>query len=135
MFAKGETLGIFQFESAGMRQFLKELKPNMFENLIAANSLFRPGPMNQIPKYIENKNNPPHNIEYIHPKLKPILEVTYGCIVYQEQVMQIVRDIGGFTMGGADLVRRAMGKKKMDVMERERQRFIYGGETDEEGGM
>ncbi|NLV77666.1 MAG: DNA polymerase III subunit alpha [Tissierellia bacterium] len=133
MFAKGETLGIFQFESAGMRQFLKELKPNMFENLIAANSLFRPGPMNQIPKYIENKNNP-HNIEYIHPKLKPILEVTYGCIVYQEQVMQIVRDIGGFTMGGADLVRRAMGKKKMDVMERERQRFIYG-ETDEEGNV
>lgn len=103
MFAKGETLGIFQFESAGMRQFLKELKPNMFENLIAANSLFRPGPMNQIPKYIENKNNPPHNIEYIHPKLKPILEVTYGCIVYQEQVMQIVRDIGGFTMGGEQI--------------------------------
>ena len=133
MFAKGETLGIFQFESAGMRQFLRELKPNMFENLIAANSLFRPGPMNQIPKYIENKNNP-ENIKYIHPKLKPILEVTYGCIVYQEQVMQIVRDIGGFTMGGADLVRRAMGKKKMDVMERERQRFIYG-ETDEEGNV
>ena len=133
MFAKGETLGIFQFESAGMRQFLKELKPNMFENLIAANSLFRPGPMNQIPQYIENKNNP-DNIEYLHPKLKPILEVTYGCIVYQEQVMQIVRDIGGFTMGGADLVRRAMGKKKMDVMERERQRFIYG-ETDEKGNV
>jgi len=131
MFAKGETLGVFQFESAGMRQFLKELKPNMFENLIAANSLFRPGPMNQIPQYIVNKNNP-ENIEYLHPKLKPILEVTYGCIVYQEQVMQIVRDIGGFTMGGADLLRRAMGKKKMDVMERERKRFIYG-ETDEKG--
>lgn len=131
MFAKGETLGVFQFESAGMRQFLKELKPNMFENLIAANSLFRPGPMNQIPQYIANKNNP-ENIEYLHPKLKPILEVTYGCIVYQEQVMQIVRDIGGFTMGGADLLRRAMGKKKMDVMEKERKRFIYG-ETDEKG--
>lgn len=85
MFAKGETLGIFQFESAGMRQFLKELKPNMFENLIAANSLYRPGPMNQIPQYIENKHNP-DNIEYLHPKLKPILDVTYGCIVYQEQV-------------------------------------------------
>ena len=131
MFAKGETLGVFQFESAGMRQFLKELKPNRFENLIAANSLFRPGPMNQIPQYIKNKHNP-DQIEYLHPKLKPILEVTYGCIVYQEQVMQIVRDIGGFTMGGADLLRRAMGKKKMDVMERERKRFIYG-ETDEKG--
>ena len=131
MFAKGETLGIFQFESAGMRQFIKELKPNMFENLIAANSLFRPGPMDQIPQYIENKNNP-DNIEYLHPKLKPILDVTYGCIVYQEQVMQIVRDIGGFTMGGADLVRRAMGKKKMDVMEKERNRFIHG-EVDDNG--
>ncbi|HHV39189.1 MAG TPA: DNA polymerase III subunit alpha [Tepidimicrobium sp.] len=133
MFAKGETLGIFQFESAGMRQFLKELKPDMFENLIAANSLFRPGPMNQIPKYIENKNNP-DNIEYLHPKLEPILDVTYGCIVYQEQVMQIVRDIGGFTMGGADLLRRAMGKKDMDIMEEERKRFIYG-ETDEDGNV
>ena len=131
MFTKGETLGIFQFESAGMRQFLKELKPNMFENLIAANSLFRPGPMNQIPQYIRNKNHP-DNIEYLHPKLIPILDVTYGCIVYQEQVMQIVRDIGGFTMGGADLVRRAMSKKKMDVMEEERKRFIYG-ETDKNG--
>ncbi|SHD75635.1 DNA polymerase III subunit alpha [Schnuerera ultunensis] len=131
LFAKGETLGIFQFESAGMRQFLKELKPNMFENLIAANSLFRPGPMNQIPQYIANKNNP-EDIEYLHPRLKPILEVTYGCIVYQEQVMQIVRDIGGFTMGGADLLRRAMGKKNMEVMEEERRRFIYG-DTDEEG--
>ncbi|NLW23401.1 MAG: DNA polymerase III subunit alpha [Tissierellia bacterium] len=131
MFAKGETLGVFQFESAGMRQFLKELKPNMFENLIAANSLFRPGPMNQIPQYIANKNNP-ENIEYLHPKLKPILEVTYGCIVYQEQVMQIVRDIAGFTMGGADLLRRAMGKKHMDVMEKERKRFIYG-ETNDKG--
>ncbi len=119
MFTKGNTLGIFQFESAGMRRFLKELKPNVFENLIAANSLFRPGPMNQIPQYIQNKNNP-DNIEYLHPKLIPILDVTYGCIVYQEQVMQIVRDIGGFSMGGADLVRRAMSKKKMDVMEEER---------------
>ncbi|MCF6465544.1 DNA polymerase III subunit alpha [Clostridium sp. Cult2] len=131
LFAKGDTLGIFQFESAGMRQFLKELKPNMFENLIAANSLFRPGPMNQIPQYIANKYNP-EDIEYLHPKLKPILDVTYGCIVYQEQVMQIVRDIGGFTMGGADLLRRAMGKKNMEVMEKERRRFIYG-ETDEKG--
>lgn len=133
MFARGETLGVFQFESAGMRQVLKELKPDRFEDLVAANSLFRPGPMSQIPQFIENKNHP-ENIEYLHPKLKPILEVTYGCIVYQEQVMQIVRDIGGFTMGGADLLRRAMGKKKMDIMERERKRFIYG-ETDEKGNV
>jgi len=125
MFSNAETLGIFQFESAGMRNFLKELKPTEFENIIAANSLFRPGPMNQIPKYIESKNDP-SKIEYFHPKLKPILEVTYGCIVYQEQVMQIVRDIGGFSMGRADLVRRAMSKKKMDVMEEERKHFIYG---------
>lgn len=125
LFAKGETLGIFQFESSGMRQFLKELKPNMFENLIAANSLYRPGPMDQIPQYIANKNNP-DNIEYLHPNLTPILDVTYGVIIYQEQVMQIVRDIGGFTMGGADLLRRAMGKKDMKVMEEERKRFING---------
>lgn len=125
MFSRGETLGVFQFESSGMRQFLKELKPTSFENIIAANSLFRPGPMKQIPKYIENKNNP-SKIKYAHPKLEPILGVTYGCMVYQEQVMQIVRDIGGFSMGRSDLVRRAMGKKKMDVMERERKHFIYG---------
>ena len=125
LFSNAETLGVFQFESAGMRNFLKELKPTEFENIIAANSLFRPGPMNQIPKYIESKNDPT-KVEYFHPKLKPILEITYGCIVYQEQVMQIVRDIGGFSMGRADLVRRAMSKKKMDVMEEERKNFIYG---------
>ena len=130
MFAKGETLGIFQFESPGMRQFLKELKPNMFENLIAANSLYRPGPMDQIPQYIENKNAP-DDIEYPHDELIPILDVTYGVIVYQEQVMQIVRDIGGFTMGGADMLRRAMGKKDMKIMEEERKRFVYGEEDDE----
>ncbi|WIV13531.1 DNA polymerase III subunit alpha [Proteiniborus sp. MB09-C3] len=131
MFAKGETLGVFQFESSGMRQFLKELKPTGFENIVAANSLYRPGPMNQIPRYIENKNNP-EAVSYLHPKLEPILDVTYGCMVYQEQVMQIVRDIGGFSMGRSDLVRRAMGKKKMDVMEQERQHFIYG-KTNEKG--
>ncbi|MFA7533793.1 MAG: DNA polymerase III subunit alpha, partial [Tissierellaceae bacterium] len=125
MFANAETLGIFQFESPGMRAFLKELKPNVFENLIAANSLFRPGPMNQIPTFVACKHDP-SKIEYIHPKLEHILDVTYGCIVYQEQVMQIVRDIGGYSMGRADLVRRAMGKKKMDVMEEERKNFIYG---------
>lgn len=130
MFANAETLGIFQFESPGMRAFLKELKPNVFENLIAANSLFRPGPMNQIPTFVECKADP-SKIKYLHPKLEPILNVTYGCIVYQEQVMQIVRDIGGYSMGRADLVRRAMGKKKMDVMEKERQNFINGALSNE----
>ena len=125
MFARAETLGIFQFESAGMRAFLKELRPNVFENLIAANSLYRPGPMNQIPTFVECKHDPT-KIRYIHPKLEHILDVTYGTIVYQEQVMQIVRDIGGYSLGRADLVRRAMGKKDMHVMEEERRNFIYG---------
>jgi DNA polymerase-3 subunit alpha len=131
MFAKAETLGIFQFESPGMRAFLRELRPSVFENLIAANALFRPGPMNQIPQFVACKHDS-SKIEYLHSKLIPILDMTYGCIVYQEQVMKIVRDIGGFTIGGADLLRRAMGKKKMDIMEKERKRFIYG-ETDENG--
>ncbi len=133
MFARAETLGIFQFESPGMRSFLKELKPNVFENLIAANSLYRPGPMNQIPTFVACKHDN-SLIEYIHPKLEHILNETYGCIVYQEQVMQIVRDIGGYSLGQADLVRRAMGKKKMDVMEKERKNFIYG-QVDEEGNV
>lgn len=131
MFARAETLGIFQFESPGMRAFLKELKADVFEDLIAANSLFRPGPMNQIPTFVEGKHDP-SKIKYIHPKLEHLLEATYGCIVYQEQVMQIFREIGGYSMGRADIVRRAMGKKKMDVMEEERKNFIYG-QTDEEG--
>lgn len=125
MFEKGNTLGVFQFESAGMRQFLKELKPTEFENIVAANSLFRPGPMRQIPRYIENKTHP-EKIDYTHPILESTLKVTYGCMVYQEQVMQIVRDVGGYSMGRSDLVRRAMSKKKMDVMEEERKNFIYG---------
>ncbi len=125
LFANAETLGIFQFESSGMRAFLSELKPSEFENLSAANALYRPGPMGQIPLYIKNKQNS-DKVTYLHPKLEPILNVTYGCMVYQEQVMQIVRDIGGFTMGRSDLLRRAMGKKKMDVMLKERQNFIYG---------
>lgn len=133
MFQKGNTLGVFQFESAGMRQFLKELKPTEFENIVAANSLFRPGPMRQIPRYIENKTHP-EKIQYTHPILESILKVTYGCMVYQEQVMQIVRDVGGYSMGRSDLVRRAMGKKKMDVMERERQNFIYG-KKDQNGNV
>ncbi len=129
LFANADTLGIFQFESSGMRAFLKELKPSEFENLSAANALYRPGPMGQIPVYIKNKLNP-DKVTYLHPKLEPILNVTYGCMVYQEQVMQIVRDIGGFTMGRSDLLRRAMGKKKMDVMLKERQNFIYGKEAE-----
>lgn len=133
MFANAETLGIFQFESPGMRAFLKELKANVFEDLIAANSLFRPGPMSQIPTFIACKHDP-SLIQYIHPSLESILNVTYGCIVYQEQVMEIVRKLGGYSFGRADLVRRAMGKKKMDVMEKERQNFIYG-QTDEEGNI
>lgn len=129
MFARAETLGVFQFESAGMRAFLKDLKPDAFEDLVAANALFRPGPMNQIPKFIESKHNP-KKISYIHPKLEEILSTTYGCIVYQEQVMQIVQKIGGYSLGRADLVRRAMSKKKMDVMEEERKNFIYGKKED-----
>lgn len=125
MFANADTLGIFQFESSGMRAFLSELKPTEFENLSAANALYRPGPMGQIPVYIKNKLHP-DSVTYLHPKLEHILNVTYGCMVYQEQVMQIVRDIGGFTMGRSDLLRRAMGKKKMSVMLEERKNFIYG---------
>lgn len=125
MFQKAETLGIFQFESGGMRNFLKELKPSKFEDLAAANALFRPGPMNQIPKFCESKHDP-SKISYPHEAVKDILSETYGCIVYQEQVMEIVRKVGGYSLGRADLVRRAMSKKKMGVMEQERQNFLYG---------
>ena len=131
IFTVAETLGIFQFESPGMRAFLRELKPTKFDDLIAANSLFRPGPMNEIPKYINNKNSI-EEIEYLHPLLEPILKLTYGIIVYQEQVMEIVQKLAGYSLGAADNLRRAMGKKKMDVMEAERKKFIYG-ERDIEG--
>ena len=130
MFQRAETLGVFQFESGGMRAFLKELKPTKFADLAAANALFRPGPMNQIPKFVESKHDP-SKISYPHPALESILEETYGCIVYQEQVMEIVRKIGGYSLGRADLVRRAMSKKKMAVMEQERQNFIYGSLNDD----
>ncbi|SHK53959.1 DNA polymerase III subunit alpha [Paramaledivibacter caminithermalis] len=133
LISSGETLGVFQLESSGMRQFMKELRPECLEDIIAGISLFRPGPMDSIPKYIENKNNP-DKITYIHPKLEPILKVTYGCLVYQEQVMQVVRELGGYSYGRSDLVRRAMGKKKMDVMEKERRYFING-KVDEEGNI
>ncbi len=125
MIGRGETSGIFQLESAGMTQFMTELKPTSIEDIIAGISLYRPGPMDQIPRYIRNKNNS-GNIPYAHPLLKPILNVTYGCMVYQEQVMQIVRDMAGYSWGRSDLVRRAMSKKKKEVMEEERQKFVYG---------
>ncbi len=133
LLSSGNTLGIFQLESAGMRQFMKELKPDNFEDIVAGISLYRPGPMESIPTYIKNKNNP-QSVKYMHPKLEPILNVTYGCLVYQEQVMQVVRDLAGYTYGRSDLVRRAMGKKKMEVMEEERQYFIHG-KLDENGNI
>ncbi len=121
----GKTDGIFQLESAGMKNFMKELKPQNLEDIIAGISLYRPGPMDFIPKYIKGKNN--HDeITYSCSQLEPILSPTYGCIVYQEQVMQIVRDLGGYTLGRSDLVRRAMSKKKQAVMEKERANFVYG---------
>ena len=121
----GRTDGIFQLESAGMKSFMKELKPQSLEDIIAGISLYRPGPMDFIPQYIKGKNHP-DQITYDCPQLEPILSPTYGCIVYQEQVMQIVRDLAGYTLGRSDLLRRAMSKKKADVMEKERQSFVYG---------
>ncbi|MGI6527710.1 MAG: DNA polymerase III subunit alpha [Caldicoprobacterales bacterium] len=133
MLSHGDTDGVFQLESAGMRQFMKELKPSTFEDIIAGISLYRPGPMDQIPRYLANKNHP-EVIEYTDEKLAPFLEVTYGCMVYQEQVMQIVKDLAGYSLGRADLVRRAMSKKKTEVMEQEREYFIYGIQ-DEDGSI
>ena len=130
-FNKAKTIGLFQFESTGMRNFLKNLKPTVFDDLVAANSLFRPGPMDEIPTYIHNKNNP-EDVSFLDEKLKPILGVTYGIIVYQEQVMQIVQQLGGFSLGEADNLRRAMSKKKMDVMEANRDIFVNG-KVDENG--
>ncbi len=121
----GRTDGVFQLESGGMKSFMKELKPQSLEDVIAGISLYRPGPMDFIPKYIKGKNNP-ESVTYDCPQLEPILAPTYGCIVYQEQVMQIVQDLGGYTMARSDLVRRAMSKKKQYVMEQERKNFIYG---------
>lgn len=127
----GKTDGIFQLESAGMKSFMKELKPHSLEDIIAGISLYRPGPMDFIPQYIRGKNDA-GSITYDCPQLEPILAPTYGCIVYQEQVMQIVRDLAGYTLGRSDLLRRAMSKKKGDVMQKERQTFVYG---DEESGV
>lgn len=129
LIAQGKTDGVFQMESAGMKQFVKELQPNCLEDIIAGISLYRPGPMEFIPKYIQGKNNR-DKIKYTHKALEPILNTTYGCIVYQEQVMQIVRTLAGYSLGRSDLVRRAMSKKKADVMAKEREIFVNGdGET------
>ncbi len=125
MISAGKTEGVFQLESAGMKSFMKELKPESLEDIIAGISLYRPGPMDFIPKYVAGKNDK-NNIVYDCPELEPILSPTYGCIVYQEQVMQIVRELAGYSYGRSDLVRRAMSKKKASVMEKEKNNFIYG---------
>ena len=133
MISDGDTTGIFQLESSGMTQFLTQMKPSNFEDIIAAISLYRPGPMESIPRYVAGKQNP-ETVQYLTPQLKPILDVTYGCMVYQEQVMQIVRDLAGYSYGRSDLVRRAMAKKKHKVMEDERKTFVHG-MTDENGNV
>ena len=125
MISAGDTDGVFQLESAGMRACLQNMRPSCFEDIIAAISLYRPGPMESIPRYVAGKRDP-SSVRYLTPELKPILDVTYGCMVYQEQVMQIVRDLAGYSMGRSDLVRRAMSKKKHDVMAKEKANFIYG---------
>ena len=127
MIGRGDCDGVFQLESAGMRSFMKELKPSRFEDIVAGIALYRPGPMDFIPQYIRGKSDP-QAVQYDCPQLEPILEPTYGCIVYQEQVMQIVRELAGYTYGGSDVLRRAMSKKKGDVMEQERKNFVYGNE-------
>lgn len=133
MIAVGNTGGVFQLESGGMTAFMKNLKPTCFEDVVAGISLYRPGPMDSIPKYIDNKKNP-NKIKYVTPELANILDVTYGCLVYQEQVMQIVRDLAGYSFGRSDLVRRAMSKKKKDVMLEEKEHFING-LTDKNGNV
>ncbi len=125
IFAKGETTGVFQFESAGMRRYLKELKPTEFEDLVAMNALYRPGPMEYIPQYIKGKHDP-KTVKYMHKALKPILEKTYGIAVYQEQVLRIARDFAGFSLGEADILRKAIGKKIASVLAKQRQKFIDG---------
>ncbi len=131
MISEGKTTGVFQLESSGMTSFMKDLKPDSLEDIIAGISLFRPGPMSEIPRYIKGKKNK-DDVFYETKELEPILSVTYGCMVYQEQVMQIVRDLAGYSMGRSDLVRRAMSKKKHSIMEKERKNFIYG--IDDENG-
>ncbi len=125
LISSGNTDGLFQLESNGMKSFMRELRPQSLEDIIAGISLYRPGPMDSIPKYIRNKNKP-ILVKYKHPLLRPILDVTYGCVVYQEQVMQIVRSLAGYSFGRADLLRRAMSKKKSEFMKKEKESFIYG---------
>ncbi len=132
LISSGNTEGVFQLESPGMKQFMKDLKPESIEDIIAGVSLYRPGPMDFIPKYVLGKNTK-GDIKYTHPSLEPILKPTYGCIVYQEQVMQIVQELAGYSLGRSDLLRRAMGKKKTEEMERERKNFIYGIEGEVDG--
>jgi DNA polymerase-3 subunit alpha len=129
LISAAKTEGVFQLESEGMKSFMKDLKPRNMEDIIAGVSLYRPGPMDFIPAYIKGKKNA-SAIKYDCEELVPILEPTYGCIVYQEQVMQIVRDLAGYTLGRSDLMRRAMSKKKADVMEQEKQNFVYGNEAE-----
>jgi len=129
LISSGNTAGVFQLEGGGMTDFLKQLKPSCFEDIIAGIALYRPGPMDSIPKYLENKRHP-ENIQYVDPQLSHILDVTYGCLIYQEQVMSIVRDLGGYSFGRSDLVRRAMSKKKAQVMLEEKKYFIYGKKDD-----
>ena len=129
MIGMGKTEGVFQLESAGFKSFMKDLKPKNLEDIIAGISLYRPGPMDFIPQYIKGKNHP-EEVQYACPQLEKILAPTYGCIVYQEQVMQIVMELAGYTLGRSDLVRRAMSKKKADVMEQERKNFVYGNEKE-----
>ena len=132
LIGQGETDGVFQLESPGMKRFMKDLKPNTFEDIIAGISLYRPGPMDSIPQYIKNKHNP-ELVEYDHPLLEPILKNSYGILVYQEQVMQICQSLGGFTLGHADVVRKAMGKKKIEIMEQQKEIFVYGGINESTG--
>lgn len=133
LISDGNTKGVFQLESGGMTDFMKNLRPSCFEDIVAGIALYRPGPMDSIPKYIDNKKHPDH-VKYVDPHLEPILGVTYGCLIYQEQVMQIVRDLGGYSFGRSDLVRRAMSKKKMQVMLEEKEYFING-KRDDEGNI
>ncbi len=132
LIGSGETDGVFQLESPGMKRFMRDLKPTTFEDIIAGISLYRPGPMDSIPQYIENKHNP-DKITYDHPLLEPILKNSYGILVYQEQVMQICQNLGGFTLGHADVVRKAMGKKKVEIMEQQKGIFVYGGINESTG--
>ncbi len=125
MISTGNTKAIFQIESGGFQKFMRELKPTTIEDITAGVSLYRPGPMDSIPRYVHNKHNP-QDVTYAHPILEPILNVTYGCIVYQEQVMRIVQDMAGYSLGQADMVRRMMGKKKVDAMAKEKQTFLFG---------